>query len=246
MTMGILLATSLFTGCKSEKSGMPDLKTNEEKGVLAQFADPVEGQPVAAIQVKDYGEIKLMLFPKAAPKGVENFITHAKDGYYNGVKFHRVVEDFMIQGGDPKGDGTGGESIWDGKGFDVEYDGSLRNYTGALAYANAGPGTNGSQFFIVNAPKVSEDDFDSMSDSIKKQYGIDVDFPDEVRKKYTEVGGCPFLDGSYTVFGQVIEGLDVVEKIMETQTDWNEWGTEKSVPTSDVVIESITISEYAK
>ncbi len=98
------------------------------------------------------GDITLKLFPKVAPKAVENFITHSKNGYYNGVTFHRVIKGFMIQGGDPDGTGMGGESIWK-KDFDNEYAPNVvfdRPFL--LAMANRGPNTNGSQFFITTAP----------------------------------------------------------------------------------------------
>lgn len=95
-----------------------------------------------------FGNITLELYPDSAPKTVENFITHTHNGYYDGLTFHRVIPDFMIQGGDPTGNGTGGESIW-GKEFEDEIDTNLRMERGSLAMANAGPYTNGSQFFIV-------------------------------------------------------------------------------------------------
>ena len=95
------------------------------------------------------GVIELNLFDSVAPKTCENFITHAKNGYYNGIIFHRVIEQFMIQGGDPTGTGRGGESIW-GRPFEDECTTDLAfDKPGLLAMANAGPGTNGSQFFIT-------------------------------------------------------------------------------------------------
>lgn len=95
------------------------------------------------------GDITVKLFPTLAPKASENFLKHAKDKYYDGLTFHRVIKDFMIQSGDPKGDGTGGESIWK-KGFAVEPTPFLYNIRGALAMANTGAkDSNGSQFFIV-------------------------------------------------------------------------------------------------
>ncbi|MBQ9859757.1 MAG: peptidylprolyl isomerase [Clostridia bacterium] len=97
------------------------------------------------------GDIHIRFFPEAAPKAVENFLTHAKNGYYNGLTFHRVIKDFMIQGGDPKGDGTGGENIWGSEGFEDEFDQKLMNIYGSLAMANSGKNTNGSQFFINQA-----------------------------------------------------------------------------------------------
>ena len=114
-----------------------------------QFTDPEKGEEIAVMTVKDYGEIKFRFFPEEAPKAVENFITHVKNGYYDGVTFHRVIQDFMIQGGDPKGDGTGGESIW-GEGFGVETSNNLYHFRGALCMANTGrANSNGSQFYIL-------------------------------------------------------------------------------------------------
>jgi len=102
-----------------------------------------------------YGDITIRLFPTSAPKAVENFVTHARSGYYNDVIFHRVIRKFMIQTGDPLGDGTGGESIW-GKNFADEFDASLRHDKPyCVSMANAGPGTNASQFFVTTEKAVS-------------------------------------------------------------------------------------------
>ena len=122
---------------------------------MYQLEKCVKGDKIATIKT-NMGEIKIRLFPKYAPKAVENFVTHAQNGYYDGLIFHRVIENFMIQGGDPNGNGTGGESIW-GEPFEDEFTPELHNLRGALSMANAGPGTNGSQFFIVQAKEVSED-----------------------------------------------------------------------------------------
>jgi len=96
------------------------------------------------------GKIELVLFADIAPLAVENFATHVKNGYYNGIAFHRIIKNFMIQGGDPTESGRGGESIW-GKDFKDEYKNKTFNKPGILAMANAGPHTNGSQFFITTA-----------------------------------------------------------------------------------------------
>lgn len=106
--------------------------------------------PIIIIETTQ-GEIEIRLFPEVAPKACENFLKHAENGYYDNVVFHRVIQDFMIQGGDPQGTGMGGESIWktpfqDEVSPDVKFD-----REGLLAMANAGPGTNGSQFFITTA-----------------------------------------------------------------------------------------------
>lgn len=109
--------------------------------------------PIAEIET-NVGVIKIRLFPDVAPKAVENFVTHAKEGYYDGQTFHRVINDFMIQGGDPTGTGMGGESIW-GAPFEDEFSDYAYNFRGALSMANAGANTNGSQFFIVQAKTAS-------------------------------------------------------------------------------------------
>ena len=133
-----------------------------------QLAEPEKGEEIAVLTT-NMGTIKIKLCPEQAPKAVENFKGLINKGYYDGLKFHRVINDFMIQGGDPNGNGTGGESIWGGK-FDDEFSGDLYHFRGALAYANSGANTNGSQFYIVQAPKIQDGYFDNV-DNIIKQYG---------------------------------------------------------------------------
>ena len=108
-------------------------------------------KPNVIVIETNQGEIEITLKPSIAPKAVENFVTHSKNGYYNGTIFHRVIKNFMLQGGDPKGNGTGGESIW-GKEFEDEFNSAVNfDKPGILAMANRGPTTNGSQFFITTA-----------------------------------------------------------------------------------------------
>jgi len=128
------------------------------------------------------GVIGIKLMEDIAPKACENFIKLAEKGYYNGIIFHRVIKGFMIQGGDPTGTGRGGQSIW-GKSFEDEVTPDVK-FTdhGLLAMANAGPNTNGSQFFITTAK-------------------------------------TPWLNMNHTIFGKVVSGYDVVQKIEETATD---------------------------
>ena len=142
----------------------------------------------------NHGAIELELFEGEAPTTVENFRKLAADGFYDGVIFHRIIPDFMIQGGDPTGTGTGGP----GYTFEDEFN-AHPVARGALAMANAGPNTNGSQFFIVTAD------------------------------------ACPWLDGKHTVFGQVTNGMDVVDKISAVETD------AADRPREDVVIERIDL-----
>jgi peptidyl-prolyl cis-trans isomerase B (cyclophilin B) len=183
-----------------------------------------------AVMKTSMGEIVIKLFPDLAPKTVENFVTHAKNGYYNGLTFHRVIKNFMIQGGDPTGTGCGGESIW-GHPFEDEPNIELRNYRGALSMANAGPNTNGSQFFIVSADSVDERLLSQMREL------EDGGFPKECTENYERIGGTPWLDFKHTVFGQVAKGMEVVEAIENTKTGFQD------KPLEDVVIESIEISE---
>lgn len=177
--------------------------------------DPVKsGDTIVTIQT-NRGDIRVKMLPEAAPKAVENFVTHAKNGYYDGIIFHRVIRDFMIQGGDPTGTGMGGESIW-GKNFKDEFSDNARNFRGALSMANAGPGTNGSQFFIVQAGPETMDE--RMFPMLKRQ---GKSFSEDAISAYMENGGTPWLDGAHTVFGQVIEGMDIVDKIAAVKVDRN-------------------------
>ncbi|KYG90426.1 peptidylprolyl isomerase [Metasolibacillus sp. FSL H7-0170] len=171
------------------------------------------------------GSIKIKLFPEHAPKTVENFLGHAKSGYYNGIVFHRVITDFMIQGGDPTGTGMGGESIWGGS-FEDEFHHDLFNFRGALSMANAGPNTNGSQFFIVQMPHIPSDMIRQMEQA---------SFPKEAIEYYAEHGGTPWLDHKHTVFGHVVEGMDIVDKIAGVKKDM------RDKPLEDIKIESITV-----
>ena len=201
--------------------------SNAEK----QMSKPNEGETIAIIDIENYGQITIKLFEKECPKACENFITHAKDGYYNGVIFHRVIENFMIQGGDPQGTGYGGESIW-GKGFEEELNAGILPYRGSLCMASSGTGTSslGSQFFITQAP------FSETMKNYMKQYGIS-----NLEEAYKQYGG-DLADlvgyGQYTTFGQVIEGLDIVDKIAKVETN------SKDKPLEDVVIKSIEITTY--
>ena len=177
--------------------------TNEEATTMyPQLSKEVAANEALVVMNTTMGPIKIKLFPEQAPKTVENFLTHAENGYYDGIIFHRVIEDFMIQGGDPTGTGMGGESIY-GDSFEDEFTMDLFNLSGAFSMANAGPNTNGSQFFIVQASNPPG------SAAQLKQGG----WPEEIAKAYEENGGTPHLDQKHTVFGQVIEGMDVVDKI---------------------------------
>ncbi len=272
-----LLGTALLAGCSEDAP----MVTNEvgtaypDKAVGFQLEMPAAGEKIAIMHTS-MGDMSIRFFPEAAPKAVENFIDLAEQNYYDGLTFHRVINDFMIQGGDPDGDGTGGESKW-GKDFEDEFDQKLLNLRGSLAMANSGPDSNGSQFFINQAKADSFDrsnyaydalyaNYEQMYDMYASYYGNtftkqypDVDafitanggispdsrmVPDEVWALYEENGGNINLDGAWrasgghTVFGQVFEGLDVLDAIAAVETDDND------KPVEDVTIDSIEIVEY--
>ena len=189
-----------------------------------QLNEVNEKNPLVTVHTNQ-GDFTLELFPEVAPKTVENFITHAKNGYYDGVIFHRVIEDFMIQGGDPTGTGMGGESIY-GRTFEDEFSREAFNLYGALSMANAGPNTNGSQFFIVTAKQVPAQMLKQL-----KEGG----WPEEIVEEYAKVGGTPWLDHRHTVFGRVVEGMDVVLKIEGVKRN------AQDRPLEDVVIESMDV-----
>lgn len=183
-----------------------------------------------AIIKTNRGDMTFVLLEEAAPKAVENFATHAKNGYYDGLIFHRVIKDFMIQGGDPTGTGCGGESIW-GHSFEDEFTLDARNYYGALSMANSGPNTNGSQFFIVQAKDVPENLLAQMEQLSDQGY------PAEVVETYKKVGGTPWLDFHHTVFGQIVDGTEVLEDIAAVKCGMAD------KPVYDVVIDTIQIEE---
>lgn len=196
---------------------------------LLQNQKPEVGETVAIMKT-NRGDISIRFFPEYAPKAVENFITLAKNGYYDGITFHRVINNFMIQGGDPTATGGGGESCWGGE-FEDEFCDCLFNFRGALSMANAGANTNGSQFFINQNTGYSDANWEYITENY--------DLEEEIIDLYKKMGGgAPWLDGHHTVFGQVYDGMDVVDAIAEVQVNAN------SKPLNDVVIESIEITTY--
>ena len=164
----------------------------QEKEVVVRES----GVPYMMISVKDYGDIAIQLYPDKAPKNVQNMIDLANKGYFNGLIFHRVINGFVVQGGCPKGDGTGDP------GYEIEDEiaPGLKHLKGTVAMANRGPNTNGSQFYICLAPQ-------------------------------------PGLDGRYTIFGQVVQGMDIVDRIGAVQTG------PRDKPAVDVVMEKVWIEK---
>lgn len=214
----LMLATVLLAGCK---------KTPSTEDLGMQLAGPKEGDTIAVF-VTDQGTFKAVLFGDLAPLAVENFVALVEQGYYDGIIFHRVVPDFVIQSGDPTGTGSGGMSA-SGTYFANEYSDLLHHYTGALGMANAGTDQNASQFYIVNGPVVSDNLISQME---TKGYS------ETVIQAYKTVGGLPTLDYRYTVFGQVYEGLDVVAAINGVKTD------DSDRPVNDVKLVTVYIEIY--
>jgi peptidyl-prolyl cis-trans isomerase-like 1 len=186
------ISIAIISACASQNN--ESSKSNNEEG--KKMSSPT----TVAIIKTNMGTIEIELFADQTPKTVENFVGLSEKGYYNGVILHRVIKNFMIQGGDPTGTGRGGESFWGGK-FADEFVSSLRHDgPGILSMANAGPNTNGSQFFIT-------------------------------------LVATPWLDGKHTVFGKVINGMDVVYSIGKVKTGAGDR------PANDVVMEQVTIEK---
>jgi cyclophilin family peptidyl-prolyl cis-trans isomerase len=220
-----------------------------DKPVGFQLDAPAKGEEIAVITTNK-GVMKMRLFADEAPKAVENFKKLAEQGFYNGVIFHRVIQNFMAQTGQGNG-----QSIY-GASFEDEFTANLLNLRGSVSMANAGPNTNGTQFFINQAPasafpgwtyyQTLYDAYQQNPQQFSPSSVIDMSkVTQDIKELYSQNGGNPHLDGSYnmagrghTVFGQVFEGLDVLDAITASETDVNDR------PVTDITIESITLEPY--
>ena len=219
----LLVAVVFFTACSGSVPGNEKLNVTTDE---IQLQQPQQGDTAAEITTSA-GVIKVLLFPEIAPKAVQNFTLLAQHGYYDGLTFHRVIEDMLIQSGSFDGTATGGKSIWELE-FEDEFSDLLHHYNGALSMANHGEDTNGSQFFFVTA------EIGGLSDETLGQMS-DIGWRQEVTDAYKQAGGLPSLDWRYTVFGQIYEGLNVAYEISRQETD------AENRPKKDVTIESITV-----
>lgn len=203
------------------------LKMVEKELHFPQIDPATVDGPVATIKT-NHGDMKAKLFSEQAPKTVANFIALSKDGYYDGVIFHRIIKDFMIQGGDPTGTGMGGESIY-GERFEDEFSEELYNIRGALSMANAGPNTNGSQFFIVQNQDLP----------YSKKELTRGGWPESIAEIYASQGGTPHLDRRHTVFGQLLDesSYKVLDEIASVETG------DMDKPVEDVIITTIEIED---
>lgn len=205
----VLFIVFILIGCAQNKEEAEVMK--EEPAAQEQQEDKYDYVTISddsilvAVVETNFGTFEMEFFPDKAPKTVTNFVTLANEGFYDSVTFHRVIDGFVIQGGDPTGTGSGGKSIYDGKPYENEIDPTLRHDSaGVVAMANAGPNTNTSQFYITLA-------------------------------------ALPNLDGGYTVFGRVINGMDVVYKIGKVPTEGP-----YSKPINPVIMEKVTIEKRKK
>lgn len=250
----MLILCVLLCGCKkknkkttptpeptpTESVGTPtEASQTEEAQKIYQFAAPKTGDILVKITVKKYGTITIKLFPDEAPKAVENFKKLAEQGCYDGVKFSRVVADFMIQSGTAQGYTS---SVFGG-GFEVETSDRLMPVRGALCMADTGEdGTNTSSFFIVQT-KASvlrnlEEPLDARYQLTFKDYlseAYNTKLSDDQLNFYYTYGGAPWLYGHQTVFGQVTDGFDVLDMISEAKV------TSHCVPNPGIFIESIKV-----
>ncbi|MDR1627450.1 MAG: peptidylprolyl isomerase [Oscillospiraceae bacterium] len=241
-----------FCGCQNKHN-----PSDDDNPIGYQLNLPEKDEEIAVVNT-NLGSFKIRFFPKAAPKSVENFKKLSQNGYYNGIIFHRVIKNFMVQTGDPNGNGTGGQSIW-GKDFEDEFSSKLFNITGSVSMANRGPNTNGSQFFINNKDSSSFEGWERYQKTydIYKQdpgkfsskYGTTIDMSkitDEIKNLYEKHGGNPNLDGYYstankghTVFGQVFEGMETINSISQSPTN------DSDKPLDEIRINNIEIVAYS-
>ena len=277
-TIGVLLIAAIIglvvALVGGNDGGLKELKKGDFAAteLTDQLDLPEVGEEIAVLRT-NYGDIFIRLFPNEAPKTVENFKTHIKNGYYDGLTFHRVIDDFMIQGGDPNGNGTGGTSIWGGK-FEDEFSPKRLNLRGSLAMANSGPNTNGSQFFIntagVNAESTQWADIQSRCDSMYEQvmnaagddealqqayfqqyYTAFLDpslMTDADKKLYETYGGNNYLDGAFNKVGRGHTVFGQVIKGMDVVDEISKVSTnaETNKPVKDVVIEKAEIIIYGE
>ena len=199
---------------------------------IANFGLPQVGDPIVVLTIRDYGDVKIRLFPEKTEKGAENFRMLAESGFYDELIFHRVVDGFVIQGGDPKGNGQGGVDAWGSEeGFSQTISPDLYHVTGAVAYAIGPDKLNKSQFYIVTGTIPTADDFKAYRDA-------GYSFSPEAEALYQQVGGVPYLDGGYEIFGQVFDGMEYVLAAQKTEVD------SASKPLKPVVIEKAVVTAY--
>ena len=236
------LALALLCACgKADTKTLPtrpaDLISTER-----QFTAPSDGDTIAIFDTS-LGEVRAVLYPDAAPMAVYNFVGLARSGYYDNTIIWRSEYGFAVQGGDATGTGTGGSTIWSNNPYPLEADANLKHYAGALcaAFAAGGDVTGGnSQFYFVTALPDSVSTGDQQAELTANGY------TDAQVAAYAAMGGLPYLDNTDTVFGQVYQGMDVVDAMACVDTVKDEDGNDTFRPTEEaaITINSVTITTY--
>lgn len=225
--LGIII---VLIGCKNDAGKIVNGYTEVGNLKLEQVQMPKKGEEIAVITT-NMGEIKMRLFPEIAPKTVENFKALIQEGFYDGIKFTRVEENFLIQIGNHS-DYPEGKSIF-GEFYEDEYDLNYRHITGAVGLAKREENKNHSNFYIIVQDGIDEEYIEAMKEYDEEGY------PKDVIRAYETLGGVPRLDLRYTVFAQVFYGLDTVRAINKVDVIP---GT--SEPSEDVYIEKVEIDVY--
>lgn len=233
-----LLIALPLSSCESSRYPVP--KREDVESTERQFTAPSDGDLIA-IFTTSLGEVRVALYPDAAPMAVYNFVGLARSGYYDNTVIWRSEYGFAVQGGDATGTGTGGSTIYSDNPIPLEADSSLRHYAGALCAATTkgNPNSGESQFYFVTA---LPDSVDEEMQSQLSQNG----YSESQVAAYAAAGGLPYLDNTDTVFGQVYEGMDVVDKMACVDTVLDEEGNDTFRPTEEdtITIEKVTIATY--
>ena len=234
----VVLSLLLLCACGGSRYSVPDRGAVESSE--RQFTAPSDGDLIA-IFTTSLGEVRAVLYPDAAPMAVYNFVGLARSGYYDNTIIWRSEYGFTVQGGDATGTGTGGSTIYSDNPIPLEADSSLRHYAGALCAATTkgDPNSGESQFYFVTALPDSVDE-DMQSQLTQNGY------TESQVAAYAAAGGLPYLDNTDTVFGQVYQGMDVVDKMACVDTVTDEEGNDTFRPTEEdtITIEKVTIATY--
>jgi len=199
---------------------------------LVNFTMPEIGEDIVVMTIRDYGDVKIRLFPDQTEKGAENFKKLVESGFYDELKFHRIADGFVIQGGDPRGDGNGGQDAWGSKeGFAQTVSPNLCHFTGAVGYAIGEDKLNKSQFYFVTGEMQTDE-------TLAEYRKMGCAFSPAAEALYKQIGGVPYLDGGYEIFGQIFDGMEYVLEIQKNPADAQER------PQKAVVIEKAVVTQY--
>lgn len=226
LLLALVFAFAL-TGCGSSSS----YEFDEENMVLVQFETPADDAPVAHIST-NMGDVWFVLYPDEAPVACENFTELVNDGWYDGTEFFRIESDTACIAGSKTTDGNTPTTIYNEEKFENEYTSNVWPFAGAVGTISNEDGMSDSRFFLIGDIGITDDYRESM-----EKYG----FPEAVREKFDEVGGVPPFTQRYTIFGQVVKGMDVVNAINKVETNDDQYPTGEAI-----VIESITMTTYGE